>query len=501
MDSGKFDDLSRRLAGKGSRRSLIKAALGLFAGGALASQADDADALACRGGGDLCSRSNQCCSGICEPPTAPPTVRNRCRCGVGTTICRNTCVNLRNDIDNCGACGHVCPKVSNNQCLGAPICTNGACGFEPLPSGTWCNDGNACTQTDACDGHGTCVGTNPIACTALDQCHVAGTCNPQTGQCSNPIKANGSACNDGNACTQTDTCQNGVCTGSNPVVCTALDQCHNPGTCNPQTGQCTNPEKPYGSPCNDGNACTQTDICISGACYGTNPVQCTAQDQCHTAGTCDPQTGQCSNPKKPDGTACNDGNLCTQTDTCQNGECIGGNPVVCTAKDQCHSVGVCYPPTGVCSNPQLYDGAPCNDGNACTVGDYCAQGQCLSGQTVTCPAATNDCFTAGTCNPASGCSDEVYRGDGAECAGGVCCDETCMSSFSTAQNCGSCGHVCPSNYPICWTNTAGTQFCGFGGYCFDCDSDSDCISGYRCVGGQPTRPGCPYTTFCSVAES
>jgi hypothetical protein len=44
-----------------------------------------------------------------------------------------------------------------------------------------------------------------VTCTAVDQCHSAGTCNPATGVCSNPSKANGTSCNDGNACTQTDT--------------------------------------------------------------------------------------------------------------------------------------------------------------------------------------------------------------------------------------------------------------------------------------------------------
>jgi hypothetical protein len=55
------------------------------------------------------------------------------------------------------------------------------------------------------------------------------------------VALNGTACDDGNACTQTDTCQAGVCTGGNPVTCTALDQCHTAGTCNPTTGICSNP--------------------------------------------------------------------------------------------------------------------------------------------------------------------------------------------------------------------------------------------------------------------
>jgi len=105
-------------------------------------------------------------------------------------------------------------------------------------------------------------------CTASDQCHDAGVCIPLTG-CTNPAKADGSACNDSNACTQTDTCQSGACSGGNPVVCTASDQCHDVGVCNPGTGLCSNPASPNGTACNDGNACTTPDTCSGGVCSGT----------------------------------------------------------------------------------------------------------------------------------------------------------------------------------------------------------------------------------------
>src|SRR5438094_570216 len=175
------------------------------------------------------------------------------------------------------------------------------------------------------------MGRTAVFCPAPDQCHDAGTCNPGTGACSNPAKPDGSACNDGNACTQTDTCERGVCTGSNPVVCPAHDERPDAGASNPGTGACSNPAKPEGSACNDGNACTQTDTCQVGACTGRNAVVCPAPDQCHDAGTCNPGTGACSNPAKPDGSACNDGNACTQTDTCERGVCTGSNLVVCPA--------------------------------------------------------------------------------------------------------------------------------------------------------------------------
>ena len=67
-----------------------------------------------------------------------------------------------------------------------------------------------------------------------------------------PAKADGTSCSDGSACTQTDTCQAGTCTGSNPVTCTAADQCHDAGVCNPATGACSSPAKADGTSCSDG---------------------------------------------------------------------------------------------------------------------------------------------------------------------------------------------------------------------------------------------------------
>src|SRR5206468_265578 len=139
-------------------------------------------------------------------------------------------------------------------------------------------------------------------CTALDQCHVAGTCDTTTGVCSNPNAANGTSWKDRHAGTQTDTCQAGTCTGSNPIVCTALDQCHVAGTCDTTTGVCSNPNAANGTHCNDSNACTRTDTCQAGTCTGSSPIVCSALDQCHVAGSCDTSTGDCSNPNAADGT-------------------------------------------------------------------------------------------------------------------------------------------------------------------------------------------------------
>ena len=104
---------------------------------------------------------------------------------------------------------------------------------------------------------------------------------------------------------------------------------------NAKSGSCvSNPTK-----------CKAPDKCTVAACDATTglcvftPVVCTASDQCHVPGTCDLATGQCSNPPAPDGTACNDGNLCT-FDNCQAGMCTPFIGKTCPAG--------CDPATGMC---------------------------------------------------------------------------------------------------------------------------------------------------------
>jgi stigma-specific protein Stig1 len=64
-------------------------------------------------------------------------------------------------------------------------------------------------------------------------------------------------------------------------------------------------------------------------------------------------------------------------------------PIVCTALDQCHTAGICDPSTTLCSNPIASDGATCDDGDACTAGDACSGGVCQRGPiNVCCPPPT-----------------------------------------------------------------------------------------------------------------
>lgn len=271
--------------------------------------------------------------------------------------------------------GVCCDTACNGPCLACSVAAGAPMDGTCAPATEPCNDNNPCTENDVCSA-GVCTGT-PKTCPITNQCLASGTCNVVTGMCEYTTKPNGSACNDGNACTLSDTCQMGVCSAGTPMVCPAPDQCHNAGSCDPATGTCTYPTKPNGTACSDANACTLGDTCQMGICTSGAPKTCTPLSQCHNAGTCNQATGVCSNPAKPNGTACNDANACTSSETCQNGSCSNGTQKVCPPPDQCHnSPGTCSPSTGLCSYPNKVNGTNCNDGNACSLWDACWSGVC-----------------------------------------------------------------------------------------------------------------------------
>jgi RHS repeat-associated protein len=199
---------------------------------------------------------------------------------------------------------------------------------------------------DACE----CAG---VVCGALDQCHAPGTCDASNGACVDPSKPDGTACDDGDRCTLNDSCGGGVCNAGAAVVCPTLGQCFEASVCDPASGQCRHQPRPSGSPCDDGDACRTGETCQVGLCLGGQPVVCQAPDACHDQGVCDALSGVCLPRPRPDGSGCSDGDLCTRADTCQAGACRGSDPVVCTARDACHDVGVCEPATGQCSSPPL----------------------------------------------------------------------------------------------------------------------------------------------------
>jgi hypothetical protein len=313
---------------------------------------------------DACDEANDNCTHLLVPnPGAEGPVGNA-TCGDSVD---NDCDTLTDGNDpDCQNCTLDSECEDGNVCT-INTCSGGLCQTSNLADGSACDDGFYCTVPDSCTG-GVCGGVLRDCSSLTDQCNL-GVCNDTSDACQAQVTNEGGACNDGNLCTQTDTCQSGSCIGSSPVVCTPLDQCHDAGTCDPAVGLCSNPAKADGTVCSDGNFCTQSDSCLSGTCLGSDPIVCSALSQCHDAGICNPATGVCSNPAKANGTACDDGNACTQTDTCMSGVCTGSGVVQCTAQDECHDVGVCDPVTG-CSNPEKPYGTPCTNGT-------CQSGVCV----------------------------------------------------------------------------------------------------------------------------
>jgi len=94
---------------------------------------------------------------------------------------------------------------------------------------------------------------------------------------------------------------------------------------------------------------------------------------------------------------CDDGNVCNGTETCEENTCQPGTPLVCDDQNLCTDNG-CNPELG-CMYENNTD--PCDDGDACTIEDVCAQGMCLGGPSMECD--DDDICTNDTCNSVSGC--------------------------------------------------------------------------------------------------
>jgi hypothetical protein len=451
--------------------------------GLTCTKGDKCTAGKCGGSAAVCNDNIACTVDSCSEQLGGCT-SNSSACACKTSADCND-GNPCNGVEVCNAQTLQCQSgtavdcSSLNDACNVGVCSaaTGGCVASPKQNGSTCDDGDLCTQASSCQA-GSCKGTNPIVCTASDQCHSAGSCNPATGTCTNPAKANGSGCNDGSACTKTDSCQGGVCTGSDAVVCAASDQCHSAGSCDTSTGLCSDPAKKNGSTCSDGSLCTQTDTCQGGSCVGASPVICAASDQCHFAGTCDASSGTCSDPAKENGTACVDSSLCTQTDTCQAGVCTGTNPVKCTASDQCHSAGTCNSATGACSNPAKKDGTVCVDGSLCTQTDTCQAGACTGGNPVTC-TASDQCHNAGTCDAATGACSNPSKADNTPCNDAKACTAT---DKCTAGVCGGASVACNDGIACTVDSCQEPNGCNYDQSKCGCAKDADCNDGNACNG-------------------
>ncbi len=259
-------------------------------------------------------------------------------------------------------------------------------------------------------------------------------------------------CDDGDPCNGAEECQAGECFAGVPPNCDDQNPCTSDG-CVARVG-CRN--EPVAGACDDGDACTLDDRCQSGQCYG---LPADADEDGHVAARCggadcddqDPAVnpnafeGPTGAPACSDGidndcdgasdaaeptcaaclgpADCDDGDACNGAEDCQAGECYPGDPLTCSDGEPCTD-DWCDPVQGCRS---AANELPCDDGDACTLGDRCAAGACQPGQQRDCsdgnPCTDDDCVTGQGCvhvPNAAPCDDGDPQTTGDACIDGTC---------------------------------------------------------------------------------
>jgi hypothetical protein len=269
----------------------------------------------------------------------------------------------------------------NNPCT-VDTCGSNGCVFDPAPNrGQTCNDGNADTINDRCSTSGTCTGTVPQCVVDADcggasnQCVAAPTC--QNNMCvAGAPRPSGTTCNDGNAGTINDRCNgSGSCFGTVPQCIVDTDcpastnACMGPQTCS--NNMCvTGTPRADGTTCNDGNSSTRYDVCQAGTCRGFacgSDAQCNDGQGCNGVERCVSNTCVAGTPM-----VCNDGNRCNGTETCSGSACVAGTPMTCPTED-----GPCF--DAFCDPAQGCRVSVHPDGTTCTTATTSAAGMCASG--------------------------------------------------------------------------------------------------------------------------
>ncbi len=379
----------------------------------------------CKGVAILCDDNNVCTKDSCAPATG-------CLFEFAAGACDDGDACTANDTCNEGTCAGEAVVCDDNN-----ICTDDTCdpaaGCVAYPNKNPCDDANPCTEGDVCAA-GECVAGLPANCDDDNDC-TDDSCDPQAGGCVN-VALSGIACDDGNPCLTGDTCDDGECVGVVAVDCDDGNTC-TANSCNPATGCVTTPLS--GGECNDGNACTSGDVCAAGVCGG-QIVTCNDSNPC-TQDLCAPASG-CLHPPIQGPGVCSDNNPCTQTDKCQQGVCVGSNPLLCDDDNICTNDS-CNLQTGQCDYSA--NSAPCDDGDPCTNDDQCSAKACLGGSQVVCND-NNQC-TDDSCTPMVGCtftdngtcqceSDDQCADDNNLCNGSpICVNNVCITDPTTVVTC------------------------------------------------------------------
>ena len=323
-------------------------------------------------------------------------------------------------------------------------------------------------------------------------------------------------CDDGDVCNGLEDCVDDACVSGTQLDCDDTNPCTD-DSCDPVSG-CDNLNNT--APCDDGDGCTEDDVCAGGACQPGADLDCDDVNPC-TDDSC--VGGACQNVDNTDG--CDDGLFCTLTDTCDTGACVGVGDTCpgqmcdevgdvcadCLIDDDCDDVNPCTDDScvgGACQNVDNTDG--CDDGLFCTLTDTCDTGACV-GVGDTCPGqmcdevgdVCADCLIDDDCDDVNPCTDD-------SCVGGACqnvdntdgCDDGLFCTLTDTCDTGLCvgvGDTCPG------------QMCDeVGDVCADCLIDDDCddinpCTDDSCVGGAcqnvDNTDGCDDGLFCTLTDT
>jgi hypothetical protein len=454
--------------------------------------------------GDICTVGDVCGEGICTPGVqgldcddgnlcnGPESCKPGFGCQPGAPLSCDD-ANPCNGIESCAptlGCQLGIPLscTDNNPCTDDPCDPMLGCVHtnNQLP----CEDGNACTLGDLCQG-GKCLPGVPLSCNDANLC-TDDSCDPMLG-CLH--KANKNPCDDGNLCSVGDACFKGACIGGTPAVCNDGNLCTD-DSCTPAQGCVFAPNT---AACDDASACTLGDQCKNGWCAAGSPLKCDDDNLC-TDDSCDALLGCQHGPNQA---LCDDGNPCTAGDKCGAGACKPGAGVLnCQDNNPC-TTDSCDPVQGCQHTPNQ---EPCNDSNACTTGDLCSGGTCVPGEIPLDCDDANLCTDDG-CAPALGCTHKVNAlpCDDADactlndvCASGACkgglaidCDDANLCTDDGCDPGLGCIHVVNSapcdDGNACTTDDACSQGICNGGLQLACDDGNPCTTN----GCQPAT-GCTY---------
>ncbi len=421
--------------------------------------------------GDMCTLNDTCSQGECIAGAGLD-------CDDGNGCTNDTCNPLLGckHTNNSQPCDDLDPCTMQDQCVGGMCvgtgaadceddnpCTTDYCdpmaGCTHVPNTVSCDDGNACTFGDKCQG-GTCAAGQQVACNDSNPC-TDDSCNPESGCVFAP---NSNACDDLNDCTTDDHCADGACVSDQAVACDDGNPCTK-DICLPNGG-CS--AEPTAGPCDDGNACTVSDSCSDGQCAPGLPLDCDDGNPC-TDDSCSPETG-CTHSVNE--LPCTDSNPCTVDDMCQQGVCTPGAALECDDDNVC-TTDYCEPATGCVFNTNTL---PCNDGNICTTNDECSLGACQGGATLPCSDG-NPC-TTDSCDPDAGCAFDPAEGD---CDDGNSCteDDHCAAGFCVGGKLLACSDGNPCTSDACDIDVGCVNLA----LNIPCDDGNACTTGDQCSEG------------------